>query len=93
MAAPSNRFLPYGRQTIDEDDVEAVVRALRSDYLTTGPLVAEFERAYLRELLSRTGWNISEAARLAGKERSRLSKLAKKHGLLRSQVPDHVERP
>jgi DNA-binding NtrC family response regulator len=55
--------------------------------------VAEFERAYLRELLSRTGGNISEAARLAGKERSRLSKLAKKHGLLRSQVPDRVGRP
>lgn len=52
--------------------------------------VAEFERAYLRELLSRTGGNISEAARLAGKERSRLSKLAKKHGLLRSQVADRV---
>jgi len=37
--------LPYGRQSIDEADVEAVVAALRSDWLTTGPAVDEFERA------------------------------------------------
>jgi perosamine synthetase len=39
------RLLPYGRQSIDEDDVQAVVAALRSDWLTTGPRVAEFEAA------------------------------------------------
>lgn len=38
-------FLPYGRQVIDDDDIAAVVAALRSDYLTTGPRVAEFEQA------------------------------------------------
>lgn len=38
-------MLPYGRQSIDEADVEAVVAALRSDWLTTGPAVDEFERA------------------------------------------------
>jgi len=37
--------LPYGRQSIDEGDVEAVVRTLRSDWLTTGPKVEEFEEA------------------------------------------------
>lgn len=37
-------FLPYGRQWIDDEDVAAVVAALRSDYLTTGPAVAGFER-------------------------------------------------
>lgn len=36
-------FLPYGRQWIDDDDVAAVVRALRSDYLTTGPEIPAFE--------------------------------------------------
>jgi UDP-4-amino-4,6-dideoxy-N-acetyl-beta-L-altrosamine transaminase len=36
--------LPYGRQSVDEDDVAAVVEALRGDWLTTGPRVAEFER-------------------------------------------------
>jgi UDP-4-amino-4,6-dideoxy-N-acetyl-beta-L-altrosamine transaminase len=39
-------FLPYGRQSIEDDDVEAVVAALRSDFLTTGPLVEQFERAF-----------------------------------------------
>lgn len=38
--------LPYGRQTIDDDDIAAVTAALRSDYLTTGPRVAEFEAAF-----------------------------------------------
>lgn len=38
-------FLPYGAQSIDEDDVRAVVDVLRSDYLTTGPAVTAFERA------------------------------------------------
>jgi UDP-4-amino-4,6-dideoxy-N-acetyl-beta-L-altrosamine transaminase len=37
--------LPYGRQSIDDADVEAVVAALRSDWLTTGPAVEAFERA------------------------------------------------
>jgi len=38
-------FLPYGRQCIEDDDVAAVVEALRSDYLTTGPWVERFEAA------------------------------------------------
>ncbi|HEU4424188.1 MAG TPA: aminotransferase class V-fold PLP-dependent enzyme [Pilimelia sp.] len=36
-------MLPYGRQSIDDSDVEAVVAALRSDWLTTGPQVDAFE--------------------------------------------------
>lgn len=39
-------FLPYGRQTIDEDDIAAVAEVLRSDYLTTGPAVEAFEKAF-----------------------------------------------
>lgn len=35
--------LPYGRQWIEDDDIDAVVQALRSDYLTTGPEVEAFE--------------------------------------------------
>jgi perosamine synthetase len=38
-------LLPYGRQSIDENDIQAVVETLRSDWLTTGPKVAEFEEA------------------------------------------------
>ena len=36
-------YLPYGHQWIDESDIEAVVEVLRSDWVTTGPKVAEFE--------------------------------------------------
>lgn len=37
-------FIPYGKQTIDDDDIEAVINALKSNYLTTGPKVEEFEQ-------------------------------------------------
>lgn len=37
-------YIPYGRQTLDEADIQAVVDVLKSDYLTTGPMVAEFEK-------------------------------------------------
>jgi perosamine synthetase len=39
-------FLPYGRQSIEESDIEAVVEVLRSDWLTTGPKVGEFEEVF-----------------------------------------------
>ena len=39
-------FLPYGRQVIDDADIEAVSQALRGDYLTTGPTVGRFEEAF-----------------------------------------------
>lgn len=39
-------FLPYARQTIEADDLAAVAEALTADYLTTGPRVAAFERAF-----------------------------------------------
>lgn len=39
------RFLPYGRQSIDPDDLRAVTEVLTSDWLTTGPKVDEFEAA------------------------------------------------
>mgnify|MGYP000861888461 FL=1 len=38
-----HEFIPYGRQNIDEEDVKAVIEALRSDWITQGPRVEEFE--------------------------------------------------
>ncbi|MFK0665310.1 UDP-4-amino-4,6-dideoxy-N-acetyl-beta-L-altrosamine transaminase [Aeromonas salmonicida] len=38
-------MIPYGRQSISEADIEAVVEVLRSDYLTQGPVVPRFEQA------------------------------------------------
>src|ERR1700712_2027370 len=39
-------LLPYGRQTIEDDDIAAVAEALRADFLTTGPRVESFETAF-----------------------------------------------
>ena len=39
-------MIPYGRQTIEADDIAAVAEALKADFLTTGPLVDRFEAAF-----------------------------------------------
>ena len=36
-------MIPYGKQHIDQDDINAVVEVLNSDYLTQGPRVPQFE--------------------------------------------------
>lgn len=46
-------LLPYGRQSITEEDIASVVEVLRSDWLTTGPRVAEFEEAFARKVDAR----------------------------------------
>jgi UDP-4-amino-4,6-dideoxy-N-acetyl-beta-L-altrosamine transaminase len=38
--------IPYGRQNITEEDIQAVIETLKSDYLTQGPKIAEFEKAF-----------------------------------------------
>src|ERR1700690_4111478 len=40
------KLLPYGRQSLDDSDIQAVVEVLKSDWLTTGPKVGEFEEAF-----------------------------------------------
>jgi len=47
------RFLPYGRQLIEDDDIAAVVEALKSDFLTTGPRVEQFEAAFAEKVGAR----------------------------------------
>jgi len=44
----ADRRIPYGRQTVSEDDIRAVVEVLRGDWLTTGPMAERFERAFAR---------------------------------------------
>jgi UDP-4-amino-4,6-dideoxy-N-acetyl-beta-L-altrosamine transaminase len=43
-------MIPYGRQSIDNDDIVAVAEVLGGDYLTTGPKVAEFEKAFSEKI-------------------------------------------
>ena len=44
------KLLPYGRQSVDEADIQAVVDVLRSDWLTTGPKVAAFEASFAAQV-------------------------------------------
>ena len=46
----TRKFLPYGRQTITQDDIDAVVEILRSDWLTQGPSIDCFEQALAQRL-------------------------------------------
>ena len=38
-------MIPYGKQNINQEDIEAVVSVMKSDYLTQGPITPEFEKA------------------------------------------------
>ena len=40
-----SKFLPYGKQTIDDADINAVIETLKSDFITQGPKIDEFEKA------------------------------------------------
>ncbi len=44
----AEKYLPYGRQIVDEEDIRAVADVLRSDWLTTGPMVERFEETVCR---------------------------------------------
>jgi UDP-4-amino-4,6-dideoxy-N-acetyl-beta-L-altrosamine transaminase len=45
--------IPYGKHSISEEDIEAVIKSLRSDFLTQGPKVAEFEEKFSQHIGSR----------------------------------------
>lgn len=44
----SNKVIPYGKQNIDQNDIDTVVQTLKSDFLTQGPKIAEFEREFAK---------------------------------------------
>lgn len=47
------KLLPYAHQSLDDDDIAAVVEVLKSDWLTTGPKVAEFEESFAQRVGAR----------------------------------------
>ncbi len=61
MNNPSKRFIPYGRQTISEDDINAVITVLRSQYLTQGPTVPAFEEAVAKKVAAKYGIAVNSA--------------------------------
>lgn len=54
-------MIPYGKQNISEADVEAVIKVLRSDYLTQGPIVPEFEQAVSKYCGAKHGVAVNSA--------------------------------
>ncbi len=54
-------MIPYGRQDIDQSDIDAVVTALRSDFLTQGPMVPRFEREVAARVGARHGVAVNSA--------------------------------
>lgn len=52
-------YLPYGRHSIDADDIEAVIAVLRSDWLTTGPKIPALEQAFAEYTGTKTAVAVS----------------------------------
>ena len=54
-------FIPYGRQSVSQDDIDAVVEVLKSDFLTQGPVVPAFEQAVAAQCGARHGVAVNSA--------------------------------
>ena len=54
-------FIPYGKQQINQDDIDAVVEVLRSDFLTQGPVVPKFEEAVAKCVGAKHGVAVNSA--------------------------------
>ncbi len=54
-------MIPYGRQSISQDDIAAVVKVLQSDFLTQGPLVPQFEQAVAEKVGAAHGVAVNSA--------------------------------
>ena len=61
MSSEPKPFLPYGRQSISEADITAVVEVLRSSFLTQGPAVPAFEQAVAAKVGARHGVAVNSA--------------------------------
>ncbi len=76
--------IPYGRQTVSEEDIKSVEAVLRSDFLTQGPRVEEFEEAVAERVEARHAVAFSSAtAALHG-----AAWVASQEGFRRPVVPD-----
>ena len=55
MSSTSEPLIPYGRQTVTEEDIAAVINVLRSPNLTQGPTVPAFEQAVANKVGAKHG--------------------------------------
>ena len=55
------KSIPYGRQSITSEDIDSVIKALNSDYLTQGPIVKEFENKFAEYVDSRFAVAVNNA--------------------------------
>lgn len=53
------KLLPYGRQSLEDEDIQAVVEVLKSDWLTTGPKIDDFEEAFAERVGARFAVSLS----------------------------------
>ena len=44
----NSKIIPYGKHNVTQDDINAVVEVLKSDYLTQGPKIQEFEKEFAK---------------------------------------------
>lgn len=54
-------YIPYGKQTINDDDISAVIDVLKSDFLTQGPVVPKFEQAVTEYCQAKYGIAVNSA--------------------------------
>lgn len=80
-----NKFLPYGRQSINRDDIKSVNKVLKSDFITQGPKIDEFEKKVAHYVGSKYAVAVSSAS--AGLHLSCLAyNLNKKSNLITSPI-------
>ena len=79
----SEKFYPYGHQSIDNDDIEELKRVLKSDWITQGPKIKEFEKAIQKSDLGMNPMNDGKMIQisipnLSEERRKELVKIVKK---------------
>jgi dTDP-4-amino-4,6-dideoxygalactose transaminase len=55
------KYIPYGKQEINKDDISAVIDVLKSDFLTQGPVVSKFENAVTEHCQVKYGIAVNSA--------------------------------
>ncbi len=90
LATDSSILIASAQADVERAESPALPSLTGSAFKTAkARAVAAFEQAYITEMLSKSGGNLSLAARLSGKDRSDLCKLLRKHGILRRQFETH----